>query len=99
MYIWNWLKDSKDSQMKQHFDEYGLTMMSMLSQFGGGLLNKFDVVPSSTNSGTFDTVASVYYPSKSFLIQLISSSWMYGVVAGKELEDSIALITVGLPLD
>lgn len=94
VFIWNWLKKGTPEQQAAD-NEYGLKMMSMLAENGGGLMNigkTFDL-GEGFNDGTFDYVASVYYPGRLFFARLLRSDWMFKAVQGKQPGDSIAVAT------
>eukprot|EP01126_Amoeba_proteus_P067028 TRINITY_DN9812_c0_g1_i2.p1 TRINITY_DN9812_c0_g1~~TRINITY_DN9812_c0_g1_i2.p1 ORF type:complete len:339 (-),score=50.45 TRINITY_DN9812_c0_g1_i2:223-1239(-) len=93
--IWNWLKNGSPEQIKED-RSYSLKMMEMLSQNGGGLINFGTAVQTSgvETDGEFDFVASVYYPGRAFFHKLLRSRWMKETVAGKQLGDTLAVITI-----
>lgn len=94
-YVVNWLKGGTAEQRASDA-RYGLKMMEMLSQNGGGVMDFGSAISIEGESGEFENVAAVYYPGRAFFVQMIRSTWMHETVKGKQLGDSLAVLTVPL---
>ena len=95
VYVVNWLKGGTEVQRASDAS-YGLKMMEMLSQNGGGMMDVGSAVSIGGERGDFEIVAAVFYPGRAFFVQLIRSAWMHETVKGKQLGDSLAVLTVPL---
>lgn len=94
--IWNWLKDHESAEVRAATARYGMMMMEMLSQSGGGIMEMGTAVQGSDGEAWshFEQVAAVHYPDVNFFTKLIKSRWMMSTLQDKELGDTMALITV-----
>mmetsp|Transcript_2723 Transcript_2723/g.3679 ORF Transcript_2723/g.3679 Transcript_2723/m.3679 type:complete len:305 (+) Transcript_2723:126-1040(+) len=94
--MWNWLQESKIKKERDADNAYGLKMMKMLGQNGGGIIHMFDTVQLSddNNDGVFDRVVAVHYPHRKFMSTLLRSQWMFDTTKGKSPGDTLACLTV-----
>lgn len=93
--VLNFLKDHEDDEIRRKNDRYGMKMMHMLAEVNGGPLHIGAAQSVMNVEAKWDTVALVYYPGVSFMIDLIRSKFI-GIAADKKLGDTLAIFTTPL---
>merc|ERR1719469_1502894 len=94
VFVWNWILQGDESQRATSF-RYGLRMMEMLGQNGGGFLDiGSPILLEGEPQYNFAQIGSVHYPSRLFFSNMVMSSWMNRSVRGKVVKDTVALLTV-----
>ena len=72
---------------------YGRRMAGLFAQGGFGPMHMGRAVRLEGDA-RFDRVALVYYPGVDFMRALIRSSFMAGIIGGKQPGDSLAVLTL-----
>lgn len=97
MIMWNWAKKNENKEAAAKDVAYGLVMMEMLAQKGGGVMEMGNVLSPGLEDEPwrgFEQMIGVHYPDVRFFTRLIKSSWMHQTGQGKQPGDTLALATV-----
>lgn len=92
--ILNFLKQG-DSDERKAMGGYGSAMFDLMAETGNGPVH-FGRAVTVEGDATFDNLVIVYYPGVEYLAEMVQSTYFTGIFGGKQLGDSLALLTVPL---
>ena len=92
--ILNFLKEG-DPAEREAMSGYGEAMFDLMAETGNGPVH-FGRAVTVEGDAVFDNVAIVYYPGVEYLAEMVQSRYFIGIFGGKQLNDSLALMTVPL---
>lgn len=92
--VLNFIKEGTAEQ-READSGYGFEMLKMMAEVGAGPMHMGQAV-TLEGGADFDTLAIVFYPGVEFFAEMVQSEFYTGIVAGKQLGDTLASPSVPL---